>query len=418
MNVAGLTFAEVIAAIAPRPGQVSRLRAAYMAAMRGEPADFGLTADVPPIVRRVEDGDLICPSIRGMGVYLCRGVPMERLFASFLERQGSISEGRWAHWHSPATDLGILPQTGMLGAGLVMAGGVALAQKIKKTGKVVVGMLGDGATNTGYFHEGVNFAAVKQLPHYAQVAIEQFAHPTKRDALRLDWERGFWQALREAAPGSDNQLTFLKCFAGTHGKRIPPSTYTGAGRSGDAMRFMAGLLDGSESLEGLTIDTDLRWILLIALAAGGHADKARIEKELAADNTISGHEKAAAALAVLPDPDTKAESWADGALRDGTPNETQRHIAYVFDTAGQPDVLAPYLDRYLEVAESIWEDKGTQIASTALEYMFPRALTSQETLDRVDHCLATSDANPAAKRYVSEVRADIARALAAQAADA
>jgi aminopeptidase N len=184
------------------------------------------------------------------------------------------------------------------------------------------------------------------------------------------------------------------------------------------MEFMAGLLDGSTSIDGLTIDTDMRWIILIALAAGGHADKARIEKELADDNTISGHEKAAAALAVLPDPETKAESWADGALRDGTPNETQRHIAYVFDTAGQPDVLAPYLDRYLEVAESIWEDKGTQIASTALEYMFPRALTSQETLDRVDHWLATSDANPAAKRYVSEVRADIARALVAQAADA
>ena len=260
--------------------------------------------------------------------------------------------------------------------------------------------------------------AVKQLPQYAQVAIEQFAHPSKRDALRLEWERGFWQALREAAPGSDNQLTFLKCFAGTHGKRIPPSTYTGAGRSDEAMRFMAGLLDGSESLEGLTIDTDLRWILLIALAAGGHADKARIEKELAADNTISGHEKAAAALAVLPDPETKAESWADGALRDGTPNETQRHIAYVFDTAGQPEILAPYVDKYLEAADSIWEDKGTQIASTMLEYMFPRALTSQETFEKVDSWLARSKANPAAKRYVSEVRADIARALAAQAADA
>jgi aminopeptidase N len=50
--------------------------------------------------------------------------------------------------------------------------------------------------------------------------------------------------------------------------------------------------------------------------------------------------------------------------------------------------------------------------------MFPRALTSQETFDKVDHWLATSEANPAAKRYVSEVRADIARALAAQAADA
>jgi aminopeptidase N len=260
--------------------------------------------------------------------------------------------------------------------------------------------------------------AVKQLPVYAQVAIEQFAHPSKRDALRDRWEQGFWELLRSARPGSDNQLTFLKTFAGTHGKRIPPSTYSGAGRSRAAMEFMAGLLDGSETLDGLTVDTDMRWILLTALAAGGHVDRARIEKELASDNTITGHEKAAAALAVLPDPDTKAQAWADGAVRDGVPNETQRSIAYVFDTSGQQDVLAPFLEQYLEVADTIWEDKGVQIASTALEYMFPRALTSQETLDRVDRWLAESDANPAAKRYVSEARADIVRALEAQRADA
>ena len=105
-------------------------------------------------------------------------------------------------------------------------------------------------------------------------------------------------------------------------------------------------------------------------------------------------------------------------MRDGVPNETQRSIAYVFDTAGQSDVLAPFLEKYLEVADTIWEEKGTQIASTALEYMFPRALTGQETLHRVDRWLAESDANPAAKRYVREARADIARALKAQAADA
>lgn len=135
----------------------------------------------------IEGDDLICPSIRGMGVYLCRGVPMDQLFASFLERQGSISDGRWAHWHSPAAASNILPQTGMLGAGLVMAGGVALAQKIKKTGKVVVGMLGDGATNTGYFHEGVNFAAVKELPLVIVIENNQIAVSTSiRDATRID----------------------------------------------------------------------------------------------------------------------------------------------------------------------------------------------------------------------------------------
>jgi len=121
---------------------------------------------------------------------------------------------------------------------------------------------------------------------------------------------------------------------------------------------------------------------------------------------------------VLPDPDAKAQAWADGAVRDGVPNETQRNIAYVFDTAGQQEVLTPFLEQYLEVADTIWEDKGVQIASTALEYMFPRALTSQATLDRVDTWLAESEANPAAKRFVAEARADIVRALAAQQADA
>ena len=134
----------------------------------------------------VEDDDLICPSIRGMGVYLCRGVPMDQLFASFLERQGSISGGRWAHWHAPSAKANILPQTGMLGAGLVTAGGVALAQKIRKTGKVVVGMLGDGASNTGYFHEGVNFAAVKELPLVIIIENNQIAVSTSiRDTARV-----------------------------------------------------------------------------------------------------------------------------------------------------------------------------------------------------------------------------------------
>ena len=108
--------------------------------------------------------DLICPSIRGMGVYLCRGTSLESLMTTFFDRTGGIANGRWAHWHSPVPEAGVLAQTGMLGSGLVTSNGVALAQKYLKTGNVVIAMLGDGATNTGYFHEGVNFAAFGDLP--------------------------------------------------------------------------------------------------------------------------------------------------------------------------------------------------------------------------------------------------------------
>jgi aminopeptidase N len=260
--------------------------------------------------------------------------------------------------------------------------------------------------------------AAKQLPVYVQVAIDQFAAPEKRPVLREQWEAGLRALVESAAPGSDHQLTFLKCFAGTIGKRIPPSSYGGAGRSAAAMDFLSGLMSGSTHLEGLQIDTDLRWILLTALAANGRADREAVLAELERDHTISGQERAAAACAAIPSAQAKAEAWQVAVERDDVANETQRSIAYVFDGSEQGTVLAPYLDKYLDVAETIWEDRGVQLASTTLEYMFPRSLTGQDTLDRLDAWLETSTANPAAKKYVREIRADITRALRAQARDA
>jgi TPP-dependent pyruvate/acetoin dehydrogenase alpha subunit len=66
----------------------------------------------------------------------------------------------------------------MLGSGLVTSGGVALAQKYLRTGNVVVAMLGDGATNTGYFHEGVNFAAFADLPMVVVIENNGYAVST------------------------------------------------------------------------------------------------------------------------------------------------------------------------------------------------------------------------------------------------
>ena len=105
-------------------------------------------------------------------------------------------------------------------------------------------------------------------------------------------------------------------------------------------------------------------------------------------------------------------------VRDDIANETQRSIVLAFSAYGQNEVLEPYVEKYLTAADTMWEDKGTQRASTALEYIFPKHLASQALLDRLDQWLEESPANPAAKRYVRENRDDIARALRAQAKDA
>ena len=260
--------------------------------------------------------------------------------------------------------------------------------------------------------------AIKQIPIYVQLALDQFAHPSHRDELRGRWERGMRGFIEAAPAGSDRQNTLVRAFAGYVGKRIPPSSYAGAGRSGEAISYMTGLIDGTVTLDGLDVDQDLRWILLNGLAANGAVDRQRVLEELDRDRTISGKERAAAVLAALPTAEAKEEAWRTAVLDENVANETQRSIAYVFDTSGQEALLEPYLEKYLEAAETIWEERGVQLASTMLEYMFPRALTSRRTLERVEEWLESSPANPAAKKYVREAKADLERALAAQEADA
>jgi aminopeptidase N len=85
---------------------------------------------------------------------------------------------------------------------------------------------------------------------------------------------------------------------------------------------------------------------------------------------------------------------------------------------GQEDLIAPYLERYLETADTIWERLGTHMASNLLEGAFPVPMGSPVLVERLDRWLQESPANPAAKRYVEEGRADVVRALAAQAKDA
>ncbi len=245
---------------------------------------------------------------------------------------------------------------------------------------------------------------VRAIPNYAAVAVNLYAHPSRREELRARWESGVRDLLLAAEPGSDHQLTFVRAYAG-------------AAHTDRAVADLRGLLDGSMTIDGLDVDTDLRWTLVIGLARAGAADEARIDEELERDRTISGQERAAAARASRPDADAKARAWADLVENPDTPNETHRSIAASFMRTGQEDLLEPYLEKYLEAADDIWERLGTHMASNTLEGAFPMPLGSPALVERLDRWLDESPANPAAKRYVREGRADVVRALAAQARD-
>ncbi|MDX6323938.1 MAG: aminopeptidase [Nocardioidaceae bacterium] len=250
-----------------------------------------------------------------------------------------------------------------------------------------------------------DLTAVGALLRYAKLAIDTYAAPENRATLLAAWEQGLASLVDAAAPGSDHQLAFVRAFAS-------------AARSDAALDRVQSWYDGSERLDGLTLDPDLRWGLLTALAARGRAGEATIAAELQRDNTISGQESAAAARTVLPTAEAKERAWEAAVVSDTTANETQRQIAGHFQVVGQDELLQPYVDRYLEVAQGVWEAKGVQRSTVILTLLFPRALPTRETLDRVQRWLDEAHANPAAVRYVREGAADLQRALAAQERDA
>jgi aminopeptidase N len=246
---------------------------------------------------------------------------------------------------------------------------------------------------------------IRAIPGYAGLAVNLYSDPAKRTELRTVWESGLRDLLHAAEPGSNAQLIFTRL-------------YSGSLVSDEGKAEVAGLLDGTVTVEGLEIDTDLRWVLLVGLAKCGAVGDAEIDAELERDPTISGQENAAAARASRPDAAAKAAAWTELVANPDVPNETHRSIAETFMRYGQEELLAPYVEKYLEAADTAWEEMGTHMASNLLEDAFPLPLGSPELVERIERWLDESPATPAAKRYVREGRADVVRALAAQVRDA
>jgi acetoin:2,6-dichlorophenolindophenol oxidoreductase subunit alpha len=108
--------------------------------------------------------DYVCPLHRDMGAFLMKGVEPRVMMAQMYAKTTGLSKGRDSALHSGVPELGIFGNTSMLGANLPVAAGLGLTFKMEQTDNIVVAYFGEGASNTGDFHEGLNFAGVNKLP--------------------------------------------------------------------------------------------------------------------------------------------------------------------------------------------------------------------------------------------------------------
>src|SRR5204862_6386865 len=97
--------------------------------------------------------DLVYSTHRGHGHALAKGVPGREVMAELYGKVTGCSGGRGGSMHMYAPDYGFMGTNGIVGAGIPLATGAALSAKLRKTRQVVISFFGDGAVNSGSFHE-------------------------------------------------------------------------------------------------------------------------------------------------------------------------------------------------------------------------------------------------------------------------
>ncbi|MPV87210.1 aminopeptidase N [Georgenia ruanii] len=254
-------------------------------------------------------------------------------------------------------------------------------------------------------------SVVQVLLRQLGTALSAYSAPEARADLEARAADRLLELARAAAPGSDTQLQLVRALA--------------AHAVTDAqLGVVAGLLAGTGTLEGLTVDTDLRWVLLQGLVAGGRAGAAEIDAELARDATATGQQQAARARAAVPSMANKARAWADVVDSDTLPNAVQSNVIGGFSQVHDRALLVPFAGAYFDALEKVWAERTNEMAQNIVVGLYPYKLAGLADTLGVDLVALTQGwldahegAAPALRRLVVENLDAARRAVRAQAAD-
>ncbi len=248
-----------------------------------------------------------------------------------------------------------------------------------------------------------DIATVTIIANQLVTAVEFYSFPSKRDSARLKVGNAFEVMLANAKAGSDHQLQFAR-------------NLTSFASSAEHNDLIKELLDGK--LAGLKVDADLRWTFVIALSERGLMDKESLAAELLKDNTLTGQLSHATALAAMPTPEAKAETWKSITTQEITTSLREAKLAGFMRALHRP-LLTAYVDPYFDLLLETWGKKSYEVASKFVTGMYPAYITNQATLDKTINWLESTGKNGQAglRRLVSEGRDSLERALKVQAKD-
>ncbi|MFN2591198.1 MAG: aminopeptidase N, partial [Actinomycetota bacterium] len=246
---------------------------------------------------------------------------------------------------------------------------------------------------------------LQNLLNQAASAVWVYGHVSNRDAASSELAEAALAATREADPGSDRQLAWVRAFIAE-------------ARSPQHLRLVEGLLQGDVPFEGLAVDTDLRWHVVRSLAAAGKGGQDGIERELERDPTDRGQRHAAAARAGLPSAEAKEAAWRlvveDASQSVAMINE----VIGGFQRFGQEPLLAPFAERFFDDVPKVWANRDLEVALSFGRGLYPHLIVEHSTVERTDAYLRNGDVPGPIRRLLLEGRDGVLRALRARETDA
>jgi aminopeptidase N len=249
-----------------------------------------------------------------------------------------------------------------------------------------------------------DISVVQTLLRQATLATREYADPSWRATGLAFIASSLRSRLTSAPAGSDHQLAYVRAFAAV-------------ATSPEDLEFLAGLLDGTTALDGLAVDTDLRWGLLQRLVSRGARGEDAIDAELSRDATDAGERHAAGCRAAIPTLTAKRETWE--TLTDGKLTIAMFRATMIgFADPDQPELIEPYRPEYFVLLDGVWRDWSGAMAQDFVEYGYTIAAVDETTIAATDEYLSRSPEPPAAlRRLLVEGRDEVARALRNQARD-
>jgi aminopeptidase N len=199
--------------------------------------------------------------------------------------------------------------------------------------------------------------AVGQL----STAAHSYVAGRRREPVLSLVAQQLWDLAQRSDAASDEQFQLVR-------------SYLGYGVDPDFEDHARGLLNGTLKFDGLTVDNNLRWAIISALASQDLLDDGEIDAELAKKDTTENREFAIGAKACVPTDKVKAWAW-DAALHDDSLTNSQiEEVAGGFSDNAIPALYANYVDRYFDSVDWIWKNKSFHVAESLIDPLSGRGL--------------------------------------------